>query len=333
MTQTCLDLVGIGNAVVDVLTHADDAFLVKHDLAKGAMTLVDASQGQKLYDEMGPAVEVSGGSASNTMAGFASLGGNGAFVGKVRNDQLGGIFSRDIQAAGVRYETALATSGAPTARCLIFVTPDAQRTMQTYLGASVALGPDDIDEELIAGARVTYLEGYLWASKSGRKALIKAAKIAAGAGNKISFTLSDAFLVETFREDFLSFIYDHVDILFANEVEITALVEAADFDDSLQHIRGLCETMALTRGEKGSVVVAGDEIYVIDAAPVDQVLDTTGAGDLYAAGFLFGYTRDRDLGICGHMGSLAAGEIVSHFGARPETSLADLLLPGLRLSD
>ena len=166
MVQTCLDLVGIGNAVVDVLTHADDAFLVKNDLAKGAMTLVDANKGQKLYEEMGPAVEVSGGSASNTMAGFASLGGNGAFVGKVRNDQLGGIFSRDIQAAGVHYETALATSGAPTARCLIFVTPDAQRTMQTYLGASVALGPDDIDEELIAGARVTYLEGYLWAPKN-----------------------------------------------------------------------------------------------------------------------------------------------------------------------
>ncbi len=327
MAQTTLDLVGIGNAVVDMLTHTDDAFLVKNNLAKGAMTLVDADQAHKLYDEMGPAVEVSGGSASNTMAGFASLGGNGAFVGKVRNDQLGGIFSHDIQAAGVRYETPLATSGAPTARCLIFVTPDAQRTMQTYLGASVALGPDDINEELIARARVTYLEGYLWASDSGREAIIKAAKIAAGAGNKVSFTLSDAFLVDAFREDFLSFICDHVDILFANEVEITALVEAQDFDDSFQHTRRLCEIAALTRSEKGSVIAAGEEIHVIDAAPVEQVVDTTGAGDLYAAGFLYGYTRNRDLAACAHMGSLAAGEIISHFGARPETPLAGLLPP------
>ena len=325
MAQTTLDLVGIGNAVVDMLTHTDDAFLVKNNLAKGAMTLVDADQAHKLYDEMGPAVEVSGGSASNTMAGFASLGGNGAFVGKVRNDQLGGIFSHDIQAAGVRYETPLATSGAPTARCLIFVTPDAQRTMQTYLGASVALGPDDINEELIASARVTYLEGYLWASDSGREAIIKAAKIAAGAGNKVSFTLSDAFLVDAFREDFLSFICDHVDILFANEVEITALVEAQDFDDSFQHTRRLCEIAALTRSEKGSVIAAGEEIHVIDAAPVEQVVDTTGAGDLYAAGFLYGYTRNLDLAACAHMGSLAAGEIISHFGARPETPLAGLL--------
>ena len=325
MAQTALDLVGIGNAVVDMLTHTDDVFLVKNNLAKGAMTLVDADQAHKLYDEMGPAVEVSGGSASNTMAGFASLGGNGAFVGKVRNDQLGGIFSHDIQAAGVRYETPLATSGAPTARCLIFVTPDAQRTMQTYLGASVALGPDDINEELIARARVTYLEGYLWASESGREAIIKAAKIAAGAGNKVSFTLSDAFLVDAFREDFLSFICDHVDILFANEVEITALVEAQDFDDSFQHTRRLCEIAALTRSEKGSVIAAGEEIHVIDAAPVEQVVDTTGAGDLYAAGFLYGYTRNRDLAACAHMGSLAAGEIISHFGARPETPLAGLL--------
>ncbi len=327
MAQTTLDLVGIGNAVVDMLTHTDDAFLVKNNLAKGAMTLVDADQAHKLYDEMGPAVEVSGGSASNTMAGFASLGGNGAFVGKVRNDQLGGIFSHDIQAAGVRYETPLATSGAPTARCLIFVTPDAQRTMQTYLGASVALGPDDINEELIASASVTYLEGYLWASDSGREAIIKAAKIAAGAGNKVSFTLSDAFLVDAFREDFLSFICDHVDILFANEVEITALVEAQDFDDSFQHTRRLCEIAALTRSEKGSVIAAGEEIHVIDAAPVEQVVDTTGAGDLYAAGFLYGYTRNRDLAACAHMGSLAAGEIISHFGARPETPLAGLLPP------
>ena len=327
MAQTTLDLVGIGNAVVDMLTHTDDAFLVKNNLAKGAMTLVDADQAHKLYDEMGPAVEVSGGSASNTMAGFASLGGNGAFVGKVRNDQLGGIFSHDIQAAGVRYETPLATSGAPTARCLIFVTPDAQRTMQTYLGASVALGPDDINEELIASARVTYLEGYLWASDSGREAIIKAAKIAAGAGNKVSFTLSDAFLVDAFREDFLSFICDYVDILFANEVEITALVEAQDFDDSFQHTRRLCEIAALTRSEKGSVIAAGEEIHVIDAAPVEQVVDTTGAGDLYAAGFLYGYTRNRDLAACAHMGSLAAGEIISHFGARPETPLAGLLPP------
>ncbi|MBT4770021.1 MAG: adenosine kinase [Rhodospirillaceae bacterium] len=325
MSETTLDVVGIGNAVVDVLAQAEDSFLVRHDLAKGAMTLVDERASEKLYSGMGSAVEISGGSAANTMAGIASLGGNGAFIGKVKNDQLGEIFSHDITSVGVRYTTARATDGASTARCLIFVTPDAQRTMQTFLGASVALGPDDLDEAAIRDAQITYLEGYLWTSDSGRMALRKAAEIAKAAGRKVAFTLSDAFLVDAYRADFFEFIRDSVDILFANEIEITSLIEANNFDDALQISRDLCEILALTRSEHGSVIVSGNDTYIIDAAPVLDVVDTTGAGDLYAAGFLFGLTQGLGLHTCGRIGSIGAGEIVSHFGARPEVRLADMI--------
>jgi len=325
MSETTLDVVGIGNAVVDVLTDAEDSFLVRHDLAKGAMTLVDERASEKLYIGMGSAVEVSGGSAANTMAGIASLGGKGAFIGKVKADQLGEIFSNDITSAGVRYTTSRATDGASTARCLIFVTPDAQRTMQTFLGASVALGPNDLDEAAIRDAQITYLEGYLWASDSGRMAIRKAAEIAKAAGRKVAFTLSDAFLVNAYRADFFEFIRSNVDILFANEIEITSLIEANNFDDALQISRDLCEILALTRSEHGSVIVSGADTYVIDAAPVLDVVDTTGAGDLYAAGFLFGLTRGLGLHVCGRIGSIGAGEIVSHFGARPEARLADMI--------
>jgi len=325
MSETTLDVVGIGNAVVDVLTDAEDSFLVRHDLAKGAMTLVDERASEKLYIGMGSAVEVSGGSAANTMAGIASLGGKGAFIGKVKADQLGEIFSNDITSAGVRYTTSRATDGASTARCLIFVPPDAQRTMQTFLGASVALGPNDLDEAAIRDAQITYLEGYLWASDSGRMAIRKAAEIAKAAGRKVAFTLSDAFLVNAYRADFFEFIRSNVDILFANEIEITSLIEANNFDDALQISRDLCEILALTRSEHGSVIVSGADTYVIDAAPVLDVVDTTGAGDLYAAGFLFGLTRGLGLHVCGRIGSIGAGEIVSHFGARPEARLADMI--------
>ncbi len=333
MVETSLDVVGIGNAIVDVMAHAEDRFLEDKGLAKGAMTLIDATAAEALYGDMAPAMECSGGSAANTMAGLASLGGQGAFIGKVRNDQLGGIFRHDIRAANVAFDTKPATHGAPTARCLIFVTPDAQRTMQTFLGASQDLGPDDIDPETIAAAKVTYLEGYLWDPPEAKEAFRKAAELAHKAERMVALTLSDGFCVDRHRDDFMDLVRNHVDILFANEVEIVSLYQAAGFDEALQQVRGHCRVVALTRSEKGSVVLSDDEIHVIDAQPVAKVIDTTGAGDLYAAGLLFGLTRGLDLATSGRIGALAAGEVISHFGARPEASLAELaaakgLLPG-----
>ncbi len=318
------DVLGIGNAIVDVIAHADDAFLQENDLAKGAMTLIDAARAQALYARMGQAIEASGGSAANTVAGLAALGGAGAFIGKVRNDQLGGIFAHDIRALGVAFETPPATEGPPTARCLIFVTPDAQRTMQTFLGVSGALAPADIDESLVRDAAVTYLEGYLWDPPAAKKAFEKAARLAHEAGNRVALTLSDAFCVDRHRADFLRLVEGHVDILFANESEILSLYEVRDFDAALQKVRGHCEVAALTRSEKGSVIVAGDEVHVIDPIRVGTVVDTTGAGDLYAAGFLHGFTRGMPLRDCGRIGSICAGEIISHYGARPEAPLAEL---------
>jgi len=325
MTQTDIDVIGIGNAIVDVLSQTDDDFLNENGLAKGAMTLIDADQAEGLYAKMGPGVEVSGGSAANTIACLASLGGKGAFIGKVRNDQLGDVFRHDIRAGGVTFDTKPKEDGAPTARCLIFVTPDAERTMQTFLGASVELGPDDIDEDLISRSAVTYLEGYLWDPPLAKEAFVKAAKIAAGAGRKVSLSLSDPFCVDRHRDDFLDLVNNHVDILFANEDEITSLYQVDNFDDALQHVRGHCEIAALTRSAKGSIVVAGDEVHVLDAHKVDKVVDTTGAGDSYAAGFLWGYTNGRGLAECGNIGGIVAAEIVSHYGARAETDLAKLV--------
>lgn len=333
MAEPTLDVVGIGNAIVDVIAHAEDRFLEDNGLAKGAMTLIDAAAAEALYGDMAPALECSGGSAANTMAGLASLGGKGSFIGKVRNDQLGGIFRHDIRAANIEFDTKPATHGAPTARCLIFVTPDAQRTMQTFLGASQDLGPDDIDPDTIAAAMVTYLEGYLWDPPEAKDAFRKATALAHKADRMVALTLSDGFCVDRHREDFMDLVQNHVDILFANEVEIVSLYQAAGFDDALQQVRGHCRIVALTRSEKGSVVLSNDEFHIIDATPVQNVIDTTGAGDLYAAGFLFGLTRGLDLATSGRIGALAAAEVISHFGARPETPLAGLaaakgLLPG-----
>lgn len=325
MTSATYDVIGVGNAIVDVLSPTEDAFLTQHGLDKGMMTLIDTDQAAALYDAMGPGVEVSGGSAANTLAGIASLGGNGAYLGKVRNDTLGGVFSHDIKAIGVDYRTPPATEGATTARCLIFVTPDAQRTMQTYLGISVELGPDDIDEGAIRDSQITYLEGYLFDPPAAKQAFVKAAEVAHAAGRKVALTLSDPFCVDRHRAEFMHLISGHVDIVFANEEETKSLFQVDDFDAALQHMRGHCEIAALTRSEKGSVIVAGDDIHVVDAAPVDKVVDTTGAGDLFAAGFLYGLTRDRSLVDCGRIGGLAAAEIIGHYGARPEVSLGKLL--------
>ncbi|MDX1483870.1 MAG: adenosine kinase [Alphaproteobacteria bacterium] len=318
------DVVGIGNAIVDVIAHADDDFLSRNGLNKGTMTLIDARQAEALYARMGPGIESSGGSAANTIAGLAMLGGRAAFVGKVRNDQLGGIFRHDINALGVSFDCSAADQGPPTARCLIFVTPDAQRTMQTFLGASAELGPDDVDAETIAAGAVTYLEGYLWDPPPAKSAFQKAAKIAHEAGNMVALSLSDPFCVDRHRLDFLDLVESHVDILFANEAEITSLYQVDDFDEALQHVRGHCQVAALTRSEKGSVIISGDEVHVIDAEPVPEVVDSTGAGDLYAAGFLYGLTRGRGLHECGRLGAVCAAEIIGHYGARPEADLAKL---------
>ncbi|MCP1336473.1 adenosine kinase [Futiania mangrovi] len=321
-----VDVIGIGNAIVDVLARADDAFLAAHGLAKGAMTLIDAAQAHALYAAMGPGTEKSGGSAANTIAGLASFGGTASFVGKVRDDQLGRIFAHDIGALGVQFATPMAAPGGEpaTARCLVLVTPDAQRTMCTFLGVSVDLGPGDIREEDVAAAQVTYLEGYLWDPQEAKAAMRKAVSAAKAAGRRVAFTLSDAFCVDRHRAEFLDLIASDVDVLFANEAEIKSLYQVDTFDAALQKVRGHAEIVALTRSEKGSVVLSGDEVHVIDAAPVRQVVDTTGAGDLYAAGFLYGLTHGAGLADCGRLGSVAAAEVIQHIGARPETSLADL---------
>ncbi|NQV56446.1 MAG: adenosine kinase, partial [Rhodospirillales bacterium] len=276
------------------------------------------------YGVMGSAIEVSGGSAANTIAGMASLGASAAFIGKVGDDQLGKVFEHDIRAAGVTFDTAPLGGDAATARCLILVTPDADRTMQTYLGACVELGPEDVAEDQIAASAVVYLEGYLWDPPRAKEAFVKAAEIAKKAGRKVALSLSDPFCVGRHRAEFLDLVDNHVNILFANEDEIVSLYQAENFDDALQHVRGHCDIAALTRSAQGSVVVAGDEVHVVNAEIVDHVVDTTGAGDSYAAGFLFGHTRGDDLATCARLGGILSAEIISHYGARAETDLKAL---------
>jgi sugar/nucleoside kinase (ribokinase family) len=319
------DVVGVGNAIVDVLAHAEESFLQTNGLSKGTMTLIDAATAETLYARMGPAVEVSGGSAANTVAALASLGGRGAFIGKVRDDQLGAIFRHDIRSLGITFDTCSAADGPPTGRCLVLVTPDAHRTLQTFLGAAAGLGPEDIDPELIAAAKITYLEGYLWDPPRAKEAFRKAATIAHGAGRRVVLSLSDPFCVDRHRADFLALVEDHVDVLFANEDEIVSLYEVHSFDAALQRVRDHCQVAALTRSEKGSVIVSDGEVHVVDAEPIRQVVDTTGAGDAYAAGFLYGLSRGEPLARCARFGGIAAAEAISHVGARPEVPLAELV--------
>lgn len=325
MADKSLDLVGIGNAIVDVLSRTDDAFLTRHGIRKGGMTLIDTMRAQQLYEAMGPGLEVSGGSLANATAGFAALGGRAAYIGKVKRDQLGQVFAHDLRATGVRFETPMAEDGDPTARCLILVTPDGQRSMNTYLGACVALGEADIDADLIAAAGTVYLEGYLWDPPEAKKAFLKAMEIAHANGTRVALTLSDAFCVARWREEFRDLVERHVDILFANEEEIKSLYETKDFDAALQALDGRVEIAALTRSEKGSVVLGHGEVHVIDPAPVERIVDATGAGDLYSAGFLHGLTTGKPLAECGRIAGLCAAEIISHYGARPETDLVALV--------
>jgi sugar/nucleoside kinase (ribokinase family) len=325
MTEARGTVVGIGNAIVDVLARTDDAFLERHELAKGSMTLIGVERATELYSKMESRVECSGGSAANSMAGLASLGGHAAYIGKVRDDALGEIFRRDIREAGVTFDTPSATSGPPTGRCLILVTSDAQRTMQTLLGASATLEPGDIDPDTISGASITFLEGYLWDPEPAKRAFLRAAGIAHAAGRKVALSLSDAFCVERHRDEFRDLVDNAVDVLFANAEELVSLYRTETLDQALDHLRGKCEIAAVTRGAQGSLVLAGDRSIEIAAEPVGRVVDTTGAGDLYAAGFLYGLSAGRDPETCGRLGSIAAGEIVSHVGARPERSLAEIV--------
>ena len=330
MADSRFDVATIGNAIVDIITKSDDKFLQDQELIKGAMTLIDAGRASCLYRKMGPAIEASGGSAANTAAGVASLGGRAAFIGKVAEDQFGGVFRHDIRAAGVAYDTPQETGGPPTARSLIFVTPDAQRTMQTYLGACLNLTPADVDPDTIKGSKVVYLEGYLWDPPQAKEAFLQAARIAHGADRKVALTLSDSFCVERHRASFRDLVEHHIDILIANEAEICSLWQVDSFDAALQATRGKCEVAALTRSEKGAVIFADGEVHVVDAVKVEKVVDTTGAGDLFAAGFLHGYTAGYNLFDAGRIGAIAAAEVISHIGPRPQTRLADLLPADLR---
>jgi sugar/nucleoside kinase (ribokinase family) len=296
--DTRFDVTAIGNAIVDVLAQADDALLARHNLVKGAMTLIDAADAERLYGIMGPGKEASGGSAGNTAAGIAALGGKVAYIGKVADDQLGDVFTHDIRAIGVTYDTPRLTEGLSTARSLIFVTPDAQRTMQTFLGATTQLGPEDVNMEYITSSKVLYLEGYLWDQPRAKKAMREAAIRAHDAGAKVSLTLSDGFCVARYRDEFLDLAENHVDILFANESEILSLYQTDTFDAALQQVRRHCEIAALTRSEKGSVVVNGSEVHVIEAEKGVKVVDTTGAGDAFNGGFLSAWLRGASIEQC-----------------------------------
>lgn len=332
MTADLLDVVGVGNAIVDVIAPADDGFLAEHGMLKGSMALIDEARAEAIYAAMGAAVITSGGSAGNTIAGIAGLGGKTGFIGRVRDDALGSEFRHDITAAGALFPTPPATAGPATARCLILVTPDSQRTMNTFLGACANLGPDDIDAGLVGSAQITYLEGYLYDEPSAQSAFHRAAEIAHAWGRKVALTLSDSFCVNRHRDAFLRLVDHHVDVLFANQAEIAALFETEDFDAAISRLRDLTELAAVTRGPHGSIVVTKDAAFEIAAVPEVKVVDTTGAGDLYAAGFLFGLTRGAALADCGRYGSLAAAEIISHFGARPQSDLRTVLAaaPGVR---
>lgn len=319
-----LDVAGIGNAIVDVISHADDAQLARLGLPKGAMTLIDAARAHELYGQLGPGVEASGGSVANSMAGIASLGGRAGYMGKVKADQLGEVFAHDIRAAGVEFPSTPAQSGPDTARCLILVTPDGQRTMNTYLGACVELGPEDIDESLIARAQVTYLEGYLWDPPRAKEAMLKASNLAHKHQRKVALSLSDPFCVGRHRSEFQRLLDDHVDILFANESEALSLTQTGSFDEAARALQGRASYCVITRGAEGAVVLTERERFAVRAEAVTKVVDTTGAGDLFAAGFLFGITQGRSPEIALRLGAMCAAEVISHYGARPECNLAEL---------
>lgn len=326
MSAPRYDVIAIGNAIVDVMAPASDELVEELGMNKGGMTLVDADQARELYDAMGPAKEISGGSAANTLAGLSGMGAQCAFVGQVADDQLGSVFAHDIRAVGIDFDVPAREGEPPTARCLIFVTPDGQRTMNTFLGATQFLPASALNEEAIGGAEILYLEGYLWDPEEPRRAMRAAIRSAKEAGRKVAFTLSDAFVIDRHGDDFRALIDDGmVDILFANEVELAALTGKDDFDAGVDALKGKVPVLVVTRSERGAICATGGEIHAVAAEPVEKVVDTTGAGDLFAAGFLFGHVRGEHPARCLKRGAIAAAEIISHYGARPETDLAKLM--------
>jgi sugar/nucleoside kinase (ribokinase family) len=324
--EPTLDVVALGHPLVDVLTHETDDVVERTKVERGAMTMVDAARSDEIYAQLGPAQETSGGSAANTTAGVASFGGRAAFIGRIADDTFGRVFTHDLKSIGVEFDAIPATDGSPTGRCLVIVGADAERTMCTYLGAGAEFGERDVDAaaDRIAGAAVTYLEGYLWDEARAKDGIRRAASLARDAGRRVALTLSDPFCVERHRDEFRALVETDVDVLFANEHEITMLYEVDDFDEAARRVADAVEIAALTFGPKGSVILGGGARHDIGAEPVERLVDTTGAGDLYAAGFLFGLTRGRDLATCGRLASIAAAEVISHLGARPEVSLAEL---------
>ena len=325
MASSRYDVLGIGNAIVDVIARSEEDFLLKQGMNKGTMALIDEPRAAAIYEAMGPAVETSGGSGANTIVGLASLGARAAFIGKVKDDLLGRAFAHDIRAAGVAFTTPPALNGPSTARCYVLVTPDGERTMNTYLGAAQNLSPSDIDADAVAASAILYLEGYLWDPKDAKDAFVKAAKIAHEAERKVALSLSDAFCVDRWRAEFLHLMRSRtVDLIFANEGEVRTLYETADFDTAVKALRADVSTAVVTRSEKGCVVISPEGTEAVQAFPVERVVDTTGAGDLFAAGFLSGLARGADDRTCGRLGAMAAAEVIQHLGARPQTSLRDL---------
>ena len=325
MAQAKYDVLGIGNAIFDVLVQTDEGFLKRHGMTKGGMALIDEARATAIYQDMGPATEMSGGSAANTIVGVANLGARAAYVGKVKDDQIGRLYSHDIRAAGVAFGTKPASDGPATGCSYILVTPDGERTMNTYLGAAQDLTPADIDAAEIAASHIVYLEGYLWDPKSAKEAFVKAATIAHGAGRQVALTLSDSFCVDRYRDEFLDLMRKGtVDLIFANEAELHALYQTSDFDTALKQLRDDTKLGVVTRSEKGCVVASKDGVVAAPAFPVDRLVDTTGAGDLFAAGFLFGMVRNAGYENAGRLGALAAAEVIQHIGARPQVSLKQL---------
>lgn len=330
MSQPSTQVIAIGNAIVDVMAPCDDALIERFGMTRGGMTLIDTARAHELYDAMGPAREISGGSAANTLAGLAALGARCAFIGQVADDQLGEVFAHDIRAGGIAFDTPARAGDPPTARCLIFVTPDGQRTMNTFLGASQFLPPAVLDEAAIAAAKILYLEGYLWDPEEPRAAMRRAIAAAKGAGRKVAFTLSDAFVIERHGADFRAMIETgDVDILFANHVELAALTGHDDFEAGLAELAPKVPVLVVTRGEHGAVAIQEGNRAEVAAEPIARVVDTTGAGDLFAAGFLHGHVSGRSLADCLTMGAIAAAEVISHYGARPEADLKELVLSRL----
>ncbi len=325
MASSKYDVLGIGNAIVDVIAFTEDDFLLSHDLAKGSMRLIDEVQAEKLYQSMGPATIISGGSAANTVVGIASLGGSASFIGKVRSDSLGQAFTHDIRAIGVHFETKPASAGLATARSFILVTPDGERTMNTFLGACLYLGPDDIDPATVQASSISYFEGYLWDPEDAKAAFRKAATIAHAAGRKVALTLSDSFCVDRYRDEFRALITDGtIDILLANEHELKSLYTTSDFDSAVTALRNEGPMAVVTRSSAGSIVIDQNDTHAVPAQPIDKLVDTTGAGDLFAAGFLLGHARGLNHREAARLGSIAAAEVIQHIGARPEARLRDL---------